>query len=133
LEILAVLAEEGFNGCVVFVDGTTFPLYQQPASNCKVYWDKKKQYSINCQVICNYNKYITAFLTGWPGSCGNSMVFQKMRFSQEANKFFDSGEGFLFDDTCFSLYTADSCSLDFRTILFGQLSICIVNELHSSP
>jgi hypothetical protein len=75
LEISAFLAEKGFNSCVGFVDGTTIPLYQQPASNGKVYWDSKKQYSINCQVICNCDKYITAFLTGWPGSCGYSMVF----------------------------------------------------------
>jgi hypothetical protein len=33
LEISAVLAEEGFNGCVGFFDGTKIPLYQQPASN----------------------------------------------------------------------------------------------------
>jgi hypothetical protein len=89
-----VLAEAGFEGCIGFVDGTTIPLYQRPASDGKVYWDRKKHYSINCQVICDCNKYITCFLTGWPGLCGDSMVFQQMRVSQDADNFFDSGEEF---------------------------------------
>jgi hypothetical protein len=85
------MAGEGFSGCVGFVDGTTIPLHQRPGADGEVYWDRKKQYSINCQVICDCDKYITSFSTGWPGSCGNSLVFQKMKVCTESEKYFDEG------------------------------------------
>ncbi|KAI7938593.1 hypothetical protein MJO28_014172 [Puccinia striiformis f. sp. tritici] len=49
-EMSAVLREEDFEGCVGFVDGTTIPLHQRPGLDGEVYWDRKKQYSINVQV-----------------------------------------------------------------------------------
>ena len=43
-EIKQVMQEEGFPGCVGFVDGTTIPLAQHPAIDGEVYWDRKKRY-----------------------------------------------------------------------------------------
>jgi hypothetical protein len=91
-EISQVLKEEGFEGCVGFVDGTTIPLYQRPVVDGKVYWDRKKQYSINCQIVCDCNKYITACVTGWPGSYANSTVFKKPQLHHNPKQFFDAGE-----------------------------------------
>ena len=87
---------EGFEGCIGFVDGTTIPLYQWPGIDGKVYWDRKKRYSINCQVICDCDKFITSFLTGWPGSCGDSLVYQQMTMHTKPTNHFDQGTYFIF-------------------------------------
>ncbi|OAV98528.1 hypothetical protein PTTG_01830 [Puccinia triticina 1-1 BBBD Race 1] len=42
LEISEVMKEEGFKGCIGFVDGATIPLYQRPGLDGEVYWDRKK-------------------------------------------------------------------------------------------
>ncbi|KNE92694.1 hypothetical protein PSTG_13904 [Puccinia striiformis f. sp. tritici PST-78] len=52
-KMLEVMKQEGFEGCIGFVDGTTSRLFQRPAIDSHVFWDRKKQYSINCQIICN--------------------------------------------------------------------------------
>ncbi|POW22280.1 hypothetical protein PSHT_01387 [Puccinia striiformis] len=43
LELSQVLQEEGFPGCVGFVDGTTIPLSQKPPKDGSHYWDRKKR------------------------------------------------------------------------------------------
>jgi hypothetical protein len=90
-EISEVMTEEGFEGCIGFVDGTTIPLHQRPGLDGELYWDRKKQYSINCQVICDCDRFITSFMTGWPGTCGDSLVFKNMKVHLEPNRFFDPG------------------------------------------
>jgi hypothetical protein len=82
---------EGFNGCVGFVEGTTFPLFKRPGMDGEVIFDRKKQYLINAQIVCDCNKYITSFMTGWPGSCADSFTFKKMALSVTPEKFFDQG------------------------------------------
>ncbi|KNE99730.1 hypothetical protein PSTG_07018 [Puccinia striiformis f. sp. tritici PST-78] len=101
-EISAVLREEGFEGCVGFVDGTTIPLHQRPGLDGEVYWNRKKQYSINVQVICDCDKYITSFMAGWPGSCGDSMVFKHMKVHLEPDNYFDPGQ-YLIGDSAYGL------------------------------
>jgi hypothetical protein len=91
-EISDVMEEEGFKGCIGFVDGTTIPLHQRPGIDGEVYWDQKKRYLINCQVICDCDKFITLFMTGWPGPCGDSLVFTNMKVHKESENYFDSGE-----------------------------------------
>jgi hypothetical protein len=90
-EILDFMKTEGFDGCVGFVERTTIPLYQQLGRDGEVYWDQKKRYLINFQVICDCDKYITLYLTGWPGSCGDSLVFKKMTMHTQPTAHFDPG------------------------------------------
>ena len=42
-EIGQVMREEGFPGCVGFIDGTTINLSQKPAHNGETYFDRKKR------------------------------------------------------------------------------------------
>jgi hypothetical protein len=51
---LAVMKAKGFGGCIGFVDGITICLFQQPAIDGQVFWDCKKQYSINCQIVSSH-------------------------------------------------------------------------------
>ncbi|KNE90635.1 hypothetical protein PSTG_15953 [Puccinia striiformis f. sp. tritici PST-78] len=101
-EISDVMKEEGFEGCIGFVDGTTIPLHQRPGLNGEVYWDRKKQYSINCQIICDCDRFITSYMAGWPGTCGDSMVFKSMKLHSEAERFFDPGQ-YLLADSAYAL------------------------------
>jgi hypothetical protein len=100
-EISKVMAQEGFDGCVGFVDGTTIPLHQQPGLDEEVYWERKKRYSINCQVVCDCDKFITLFMTGWPGSCGDSIIFKKTTIHLKPTDHFKPGKPslvFIFKD-----------------------------------
>ena len=90
-EISDVMKMEGFEGCVGFVDGTTFPIFQRPSFNGEVFFDRKKSYSLNAQVICDCDKYIIGFITGWPGSCADSFVFNQMKLAKDPQLFFDQG------------------------------------------
>ncbi|KNE92662.1 hypothetical protein PSTG_13929 [Puccinia striiformis f. sp. tritici PST-78] len=91
-EISEVMKQEGFEGCVGFVDGTTIRLFQRPAIDGHVFWDRKKQYSINCQIVCDCDRYITCFMTGWPGSCGDSMVYKRMALYESPGDYFDAAQ-----------------------------------------
>jgi hypothetical protein len=95
-EISDVMKAEGFEGCIGFVDGTTIPLYQRPSIDGEVFFDRKKRYSINCQIICDCDRFITGYMTGWPGSCGDSMVFKRMMVHKAPELFFDPGKQSMF-------------------------------------
>ncbi|PLW28739.1 hypothetical protein PCASD_22697 [Puccinia coronata f. sp. avenae] len=97
-----VMADKGFPGCVGFVDGTTIPLFQRPGFDGKVFYDQKQRYSINAQIVCDCNKYITSFITRWPGSCGDSRVYKQMQLHQNPSKFFDEGQ-YLLADSAYEL------------------------------
>jgi len=43
LESSQVMQQEGFPGCVGFIDGTTIPLSQKPAQDGNHYFDCKKR------------------------------------------------------------------------------------------
>lgn len=58
----------------------------------EVYWDRKKQYSINCQVVCDCDKFITFFKTALPGLCGDGMVFKKVKISRKPHNYYDQGK-----------------------------------------
>jgi hypothetical protein len=90
--ISAVLKQDGFPGCVGFVDGTTIPLYQRPGVDGEVFFDRKHRYSINAQVICDCDRRITYFYAGWPGSCCDSTVYGKTDMAAHPEKYFSPGE-----------------------------------------
>ena len=46
LELSQVMQEEGFPGCIGFVDGTTIPLSQKPPIDGNHYFDRKKRCSL---------------------------------------------------------------------------------------
>ncbi|MBW0496258.1 hypothetical protein O181_035973 [Austropuccinia psidii MF-1] len=79
----------GNEGCIGFIDGTTFPLYQKPAWQGEFFFDWKKNYSLNAQILCYCDKNITAITTGWPGSCADYMVYRNMGLFTNTDRFFD--------------------------------------------
>ncbi|KNE91263.1 hypothetical protein PSTG_15328 [Puccinia striiformis f. sp. tritici PST-78] len=103
LEMSQVMQDEGFPGCVGFVDGTTIPLSQKPPVDGNHYFDRKKRYSISLTLVCDINKKFVSYLAGYPGSCHDSYVFSNMRIAQQPNRFFDRNQYLLAD----SAYTSD--------------------------
>lgn len=53
-EIGQMMREEGFPGCVGFIDGTTIPLSQKPGMDGEVYYDRKKRYSKHVFMRINF-------------------------------------------------------------------------------
>jgi hypothetical protein len=94
-EISDVMRKEGFPGCVGFVDGTTIPMFQRPGFDGEVFFDRKKRYSLNAQIVCDCDKYITTFSTGWPGSTGDSKAYKRMQLHLDPTQFFDEGKLFM--------------------------------------
>ncbi|EFP91930.2 uncharacterized protein PGTG_17957 [Puccinia graminis f. sp. tritici CRL 75-36-700-3] len=90
-EISEVMRMEGFSGCVGFVDGTTIPIFQRPGFDGETFFDRKKRYFMNAQIVCDCDRFITSFISGWPGSCGDSKVYQRMQLHQNPSQFFDQG------------------------------------------
>ncbi|KAL3687147.1 hypothetical protein R1sor_013456 [Riccia sorocarpa] len=68
----------GFQVCVGLVDGTLVKLSQRPRDNGKMYFDRKSNYSLNVQVICDQNKRAIYFLLGGP-TCTASICRTAMR------------------------------------------------------
>jgi len=99
------MASLGFRGCVGFIDGTTIPLAQNPGKDGECFFDRKQRYSLNGQVVCDWERRIISFFSGWPGSCADSTIYHEMALSKDAYKrhFFSDGEYLLAD----SAYPAD--------------------------
>ncbi|KAA1118046.1 hypothetical protein PGT21_050027 [Puccinia graminis f. sp. tritici] len=129
-EISDVMKSEGFEGCIGFVDGTTIPLYQRPSIDGEVFFDRKKRYSINCQVICDCDRFIIGYMTGWPGSCGDSMVFKRMAVHKDPVSFFDAGQYLIADSAyelgmhCIPAYKAPAAYIEENT----QFNYCLARS-----
>lgn len=96
-EISRVMSLEGFPGCVGFIDGTTFPIYQRPGVDGETFFDRKKHYSINAQIVCDCDRRITALYTGWPGSCHDNKCYQMVALALTPDQWFGEGT-FKFSD-----------------------------------
>lgn len=81
----------GFPGCVGFIDGTTFPMYQRAGVDGETFFDRKKRYSINAQIVCDCDQIITALYTGWPGLCHDNKCYQLMSLAQTPEEWFGPG------------------------------------------
>jgi hypothetical protein len=120
------MKNEGFVGCVGFVDGTTIPLFQRPGYDGEVFYDQKRRYSINAQIICDCDKYITSFITGWPGTCGDSLVYKRMQLHLNPSQYFDDGKkSVLLAHMASKLVSDVGClvCLLFQVRLIGRLSL----------
>ncbi|KAL3688784.1 hypothetical protein R1sor_015093 [Riccia sorocarpa] len=67
-QISRMFAEKGFPGCVGLIDGTLIELLQRPRFDGETYYDRKANYSINAQIVCDHRRKITFLYCGLPGS-----------------------------------------------------------------
>jgi hypothetical protein len=92
----------GLPGAVGIVDGTHIVLAQKPHIDGEVYFSRKKQYSINLQLVCDEKKRVIFYQTGWPGSVSDSTVFDESHLCKDPDRFFSLRE-FLLADAGFAL------------------------------
>ncbi|KAL2607459.1 hypothetical protein R1flu_026032 [Riccia fluitans] len=96
-------ALKGFPGCVGLIDGTLLKLSQQPKKDGETYFDCKRNYSLNAQVVCD-NKKNHIFFSGMPGACADSTclrrssLYEKLKIDTHiSSQFFDAGQYLIAD------------------------------------
>lgn len=96
------LVEEYLPKCVGFVDGSDVPLASAPIENKVCYWSRKKRYSIQFQIVCDKDRLIRDFFTGYPGSVHDAKVFNSSLFGQHLDRYLTNGQ-FILGDSAYPL------------------------------
>lgn len=65
----------GFPGVLGAIDCTHVPIQSVGGDAAEVYRNRKGYFSINVQLVCNHDLYITDVVARWPGSVHDSTVF----------------------------------------------------------
>lgn len=76
-----------------------FLLSQYPKNNGDVFFNKKKKYSMNTQIVCNLDLYIISLITNWPRSYKDTKIFKKMEIYKNSKKYFDYRQYLLANST----------------------------------
>ncbi|KAL3676594.1 hypothetical protein R1sor_026542 [Riccia sorocarpa] len=89
----------GFSGCIGLVDCTLVKLFQRPRDDGETYFDRKSNYSMNVQVICDQNKRVIYFFAGMPDSCQDLTCLRRSSLWGRLGsaQLFDNGQYFLGD------------------------------------
>jgi hypothetical protein len=66
----------GFKNCVGFIDGTLLPLEAKPSIDPQDYYSRKGLYGLATLVVCDENKRIIYYLTGWPGCSHDTWLWE---------------------------------------------------------
>lgn len=88
--------------CIGFVDGTDVIFSQAPVDNKEVYWSRKKHYCLQVQIVCDPEKRIRDFFTGYPGSVHDAKVYSSSPIGINPEHFFSDGE-FIIGDSAYAL------------------------------
>ncbi|KNE90992.1 hypothetical protein PSTG_15558 [Puccinia striiformis f. sp. tritici PST-78] len=94
----------GFRNCVGFIDGTLLPLYDRPAIDPQDYYSRKGYYCLNTLIVCDEEKRITYYLTGWPGCCHDTRLWENSELKLKERELFSPGE-YLIADSGFPVQT----------------------------
>ena len=70
---------------------------QKPAIDGEVYFNRKSQYAMNLQLVCDDLKRIRFYMIGYPGSMFDSTVFDKSKLLRKPDDYFSDGEFLLAD------------------------------------
>lgn len=79
------------------MDGTQVVLYEKPKVDGETYFNRKSRYAINLQLVCDDEKRIRFYQTGWPGSAHDSVVFDRSKIVKEHGKYFGTNQYLLAD------------------------------------
>jgi len=85
---IGVERASGFPGSVGFLDGTDMVVQRSPSYHGETYFNRKKQYGLNIQGICDSNRRFTYISGGYPASVGDASVFSGTSFFRQPNLFF---------------------------------------------
>lgn len=96
-----------FRNCIGYVDGTHLKLSQKPTIDGETYFNRKKDYSLNCQIFCDERRIIFGVQLGYPGSVSDATCLNNSIFLRNENQTFFSTEGnheYLLGDSGYALH-----------------------------
>ena len=67
-----IFEKSGFSNCLGFLDGTTIVLAEKPVKDGELYFNRKSEYGLNCQIISDLDARIRFICTGYPASVHDS-------------------------------------------------------------
>ncbi|CAI2190275.1 775_t:CDS:1, partial [Funneliformis geosporum] len=73
----------GFNNVIDAIDDTHIILGIASLKQPKIYWNRKKKYSIQCQAIVDYCDVFIDYEIGWPESVYNAKLYRNSFFYQD--------------------------------------------------
>ncbi|KAF0719974.1 Aste57867_668 [Aphanomyces stellatus] len=95
-------SNNGFEGCVSFVDGTLFPVYARPSEHGEDYYNRKGYYGMAGMIVCDDKKMIRFMDLGWPGAVHDMRVWSNCELALHPEKYFGLLE-FLLADSGYTL------------------------------
>ena len=87
---------EGF-GVVGFLDGVHIRIYEPPAWQHEIYFNRKKFYSFNVQLVVDHEKRIIGYGIGCPGSITDSKAWKETPYHYNSSAWFSRNEFLLTD------------------------------------
>jgi hypothetical protein len=88
----------GLKNCVGFIDGTLLPLEEKPSIDPhEDYYSQKGSYGLAKLVVCNDNKRIIYYLTGWPGYSHNTWLWDNCNLHLKESTCFSPGQYLIAD------------------------------------
>jgi len=97
-----VMKKTGFPNVVGIADGTLFPLAFEPETeDAPDYKGRKHTYTLTVMIICDYDRKIRYYHSGYPGSAHDNRVYRNMDLYQNPKKHFSENE-FNLGDSAFA-------------------------------
>jgi len=87
----------GFDGSIGATDETTFPLSYQPALHPWAYFDRKRRYSLNGLITCDWDFRVTNFVLGCTGEAPGTYVESGAAWHRRPNVYVTNGQYLLGD------------------------------------
>jgi len=116
----------GFTNVIGAIDGTHIILATAPWRDSEVYFNRKRDYSIQCQGIVNHKGLFIDYTIGFPGSVHDARVYRNSKFFANKSNLFQ-GEDFVLANSAYPLSTF--CITPFRPAQGHQKQF---NQLYSA-
>jgi DDE superfamily endonuclease len=124
-----IYESSGFPNCVGFLDGTTVVLAEKPVHDGELYYNRKGEYGINCQIVADLDARIRFLFAGYPASIHDSRSIQNSDLSKDPGTFFGEGE-YVLADSAYAL--TNTIIPTFKKPASLQQDNATFNKIHSS-
>lgn len=94
----------GFRHCLGFLDGTTIVLAEKPVKDGEIYYNRKSEYGLNCQIVSDLDARIRFFFCGYPASVHDARCIEESDFVGKSEDFFEERE-YVLADSAYTLTT----------------------------
>ena len=88
--------------CIGVIDGTLFPLFQEPQTqDSPDYHGRKFQWSLSVLIVNDHKRRIRYYLAGFPGSCHDNRIWKASDLFKNSQEYFSTLE-YLLGDSAYS-------------------------------